>query len=226
VSARHRSPYSADNGRNLGAVVSTVTKSGSNDVHGSAYEFFRNNELDANNLLAAPGFNTTRFNQFGGDIGGPIRHDKLFYFLGYEGQRRAESPHYSSFILHCTDNPGCMGPGTPSINQVKQSLGLQPENLGSILQIGDYDKFFGKLTDVLSDKSTLNVGYLFNDDRKTAHTGGSPGSGLALLIPHQLRSRPDGVRQLAACIRQPMDFGKRAELRQKNFSPRSHGSRL
>jgi hypothetical protein len=172
------SPYSADNGRNLGAVVNTVTKSGSNDVHGSAYEFFRNNELDSNNLLAAPGFNTTRFNQFGGDIGGPIRHDKLFYFLGYEGQRRAESPHYSSFILHCTDNPGCMGPGTPSINQVKQSLGLQPENLGSILQIGDYDKFFGKLTDVLSDKSTLNVGYLFNDDRKQHIPGAAPGQGL------------------------------------------------
>src|SRR6266853_4063418 len=121
------SPYSADNGRNLGAVVNTVTKSGGNDVHGSVYEFFRNHKLDSNNLLSAAGFNTLRFNQFGGNIGGPLRRDKNFYFLGYEGQRRAESPLYSSFILHCTDNPGCLGPGTPSINQVKQSLGLQPE---------------------------------------------------------------------------------------------------
>ena len=85
---------------------------------------------------------------------------------------------YSSFILHCTDDPGCLGPGTPSINQVKQSLGLQPENLGSILQIGDYDKFFGKLTNVLSDKSTLNIGYLFNDDRKQHIPGAAPGQGL------------------------------------------------
>ena len=169
------SPYTADNGQNLGSVVNTITKSGSNDVHGSVYEFFRNNKLDSNNLLSAPGFNTLRFNQFGGSIGGPIRQEKEFYFLGYEGQRRAESPLYSSFILHCTDNPGCLGPGTPSINQVKQSLGLQPENLGSILQIGDYDKFFGKVTNLLSDTSTSNIGYLFNDDRKQ-HIPGAPPS--------------------------------------------------
>ncbi|HYK51408.1 MAG TPA: carboxypeptidase-like regulatory domain-containing protein, partial [Terriglobales bacterium] len=172
------SPATVDNGRNLGAVVNTITKSGGNEVHGSVYEFFRNNKLDSNNLLSAPGFNTLRFNQFGGNIGGPIRRDKNFYFLGYEGQRRAESPLYSSFILHCTANPGCLGPGTPSINQVKQSLGLQPENLGSILQIGDYDKFFGKLTNVLSDKSTLNIGYLFNDDRKQNIPGAAPGQGM------------------------------------------------
>ncbi len=171
-------PYTADNGRNLGAVVNTITKSGGNEVHGSVYEFFRNNKLDSNNLLSAPGFNALRFNQFGGNLGGPIRRDKNFYFLGYEGQRRAESPLYSSFILHCTDNPGCLGPGTPSINQVKQSLSLQAENLGSILQIGDSDKFFGKLTNVLSDKSTLNIGYLFNDDRKQHIPGAAPGQGL------------------------------------------------
>ena len=180
------SPYTADNGRNLGSVVNTITKSGSNEVHGSVYEFFRNNSLDANNLLSAPGFNTLRFNQFGGNMGGPIRKDKNFYFLGYEGQRRAESPLYSSFILHCTDNPGCMGPGTPSINQVKQLLGLQPESLGSILQIDNYDKFFGKLTSVLGDKSTLNVGYLFNDDRKQHVPSAAPGQGL----PSSFRNNP------------------------------------
>ena len=119
-------------------------------------------------------------------MGGPIRKDKNFYFLGYEGQRRAESPLYSSFILHCTDNPGCMGPGTPSINQVKQLLGLQPENLGSILQIDNYDKFFGKLTSVLGDKSTLNVGYLFNDDRKQHVPSAAPGQGL----PSSFRNNP------------------------------------
>jgi hypothetical protein len=171
-------PVTADNGRNLGSVVNTVTKSGSNDVHGSAYEFFRNNQLDANNLLTAPGFNTLRLNQFGGNVGGPIRREKAFYFLGYEGQRRAESPLYSSFILHCTDHPGCLGPGTPSINQVKEALGLRPENLGSFLQIQNYDKTFGKLTGVLSDRSTLNIGYLFNDEGNQHLPGAAPGQGL------------------------------------------------
>jgi Carboxypeptidase regulatory-like domain len=172
------SPVTADNGRSLGSVVNTVTKSGSNDVHGSAYEFFRNSHLDANNLLTAPGFSTLRFNQFGANVGGPIRREKLFYFLGYEGQRRAESPLYSSFILHCTDHRGCLGPGTPSINQVKEMLGLQPENLGSFLQIQDYDKYFGKLTRVLTNSSTLNIGYLFNDERNQHLPGAAPGQGL------------------------------------------------
>src|SRR5437660_2696617 len=94
------SPYSTDTGRNLGSVVNTITKAGTNHTHGSAYEYFRNNNLDANNSLAAPGFNTLRFNQFGATVGGPIRKEKNFYFLGYEGQRRAESPLYSSFIFN------------------------------------------------------------------------------------------------------------------------------
>jgi hypothetical protein len=180
------SPYDADSGRNLGSVVSTITKSGTNDIHGSLYEFFRNNGLDAKNLLSAPGFSTLRFNQFGGNVGGPIRTDRLFFFVGYEGQRRAESPLYSSFILHCIDTAGCLGPGTPSINQVKQLLGLQPENLGSILQVDDYDKFMGKVTSVLSEHTTLNAGYLFNDDRKEHVPGAAPGQGL----PSTYRNNP------------------------------------
>jgi hypothetical protein len=172
------SPLTADSGRNLGSTVNTLTKSGTNELHGTAYEFFRNNRLDANNVLSAPGFDTLRSHQFGGHLSGPIRREKIFYFLGYEGQRRAESPLYSSFILHCTDTPGCLGPGSPSINQVKVMLGLSPENLGSILQSQDYDKFFGKFTAVFGNSSTLNVGYLFNDERNQRLPGAAPGQGL------------------------------------------------
>ena len=132
-------PYTADNGRNLGSVVNTITKSGTNSLHGSAYEYFRNDALDADNALSAPGLHTLRANQFGAEAGGPIRRSKTFYFTGYEGQRRAESPIYSSFILGCIDTPNCMGPGTPSINQVKEQFGLQPEQLNSALETDDYD---------------------------------------------------------------------------------------
>ncbi len=180
------SPYTADNGRNLGSVVNTITKSGTNDVHGSVYDYFRNNHMDANNLLSAPGFNTLRFDQFGGTVGGPLRKEKNFYFLGYEGQRRAESPLYSSFILHCTDTPGCFGPGTPSINQVKQELGLQPEVLNSFLTIDDYDKFVGKSSNTLSNTTFLNITYLFNDSRKKNARGAAPGEGM----PSSYRDNP------------------------------------
>jgi hypothetical protein len=168
----------ATDGLNLGAAVNTITKSGTNDIHGSAYDYFRNNQIDANNLLSAPGFDTLRFNQFGATVGGPIKHDKSFYFAGYEGQRRAQSPIYSHFILKCIDTEGCLGPGTPSINQIKTQLGLSPENLGSILLINDYNNAFGKLTHVLSDSTTLTAGYLFTDVRNGNTPAASPGQGL------------------------------------------------
>jgi hypothetical protein len=171
-------PDAAGGGLSLGAAVNTITKSGTNDVHGSVYDYVRNNNLDANNLLSAPGFNTLRFNQFGATVGGPIRKDNIFYFAGYEGQRRAQSPIYSHFILKCIDTEGCLGPGSPSINEVKTKLGLSPENLGSILQIGDYDNAFGKLTDVLNDKNTLTAGYLFTNVRNGNTAAASPGQGL------------------------------------------------
>ena len=168
--------YTADTGRNLGSVVNTVTKSGTNDVHGSVYEFFRNNHLDANNLLSAPAFNTLRFNQLGATVGGPVRKERSFYFLGYEGQRRAESPLYSAFILNSIGG----------INAVKQLLGLQPERLNSFLTIDDYDKFIGKSNNVLSDKTFLNITYLFNDSRKKNARGAAPGEGL----PSSYRDNP------------------------------------
>ena len=179
-------PYTSDNGRNLGSVVNTITKSGNRDLHGSAYDYVRNGALDANIPLSAPGLHTLRANQFGAYVGGPIRRDRTFYFTGYEGQRRGESPIYSSFILGCMDHPGCMGPGTPSINQVKQMFGLQPEVLTSVLETDNYDKGIGKITEVLSERSVLNVGYLFTDDRKGDIPTAAPGQGL----PSTYRDNP------------------------------------
>jgi len=80
--------YSAQYGGN-GVVVNAVTKSGTNGFHGSAYEFLRNSALDARNFFdpccGPPEF---RRNQFGGSIGGPIKKDKAFFFVNYEGLRQ------------------------------------------------------------------------------------------------------------------------------------------
>jgi Carboxypeptidase regulatory-like domain/TonB dependent receptor len=83
------SDYSAEYGRAAGSYINIATKSGTNDFHGTAYDYFRNNVLDARNFFAttgpAPEF---RFNDFGANIGGPIRKDKTFFFLNYEGSRQ------------------------------------------------------------------------------------------------------------------------------------------
>jgi hypothetical protein len=80
----------AEFGNFMGAIVSTTTKSGTNQFHGSAFEFFRNNVLNANdwanNFNGAPR-TAIRWNNFGGTLGGPIKKDKLFFFIDYQGQR-------------------------------------------------------------------------------------------------------------------------------------------
>jgi hypothetical protein len=83
------SNFEAEYGRNGGAVVNIVTRSGTNQVHGSAFEYFRNNALDARNFFDTSDHPKAPFhnNQFGGSVGGPIVKDKTFLFLDYEGQR-------------------------------------------------------------------------------------------------------------------------------------------
>ena len=82
--------FSAEYGRNTGSVVNLVTKSGSNQLHGSLYEFFRNSALDARNFFNDSNFakSALRLNQFGGTLGGPIVKSRTFFFLNYEGFRR------------------------------------------------------------------------------------------------------------------------------------------
>src|ERR1700722_991724 len=82
--------YSAEFGRSAGAVVNAVIKSGSNEIHGSAYEFHRDDHLDANNFLANTTDTPRQFhlrNQFGATLGGPIHKNKTFIFGDYEGLR-------------------------------------------------------------------------------------------------------------------------------------------
>ncbi len=83
------SNFEAEYGRNSGAVVNIVTKSGTNSLHGTVYEDFRNSVLNARNYFnfAPDPKDAFRNNQFGGALGGPIVKDKTFFYLAYEGQR-------------------------------------------------------------------------------------------------------------------------------------------
>jgi hypothetical protein len=97
------SNFEPEYGRNAGAVVNIVTKSGTNAVHGSAFEYFRNNKLDARNYFNFAGQPRAPFhnNQFGGSLGGPIVKDKTFFFLDYEGQRET----VGTVTLDCVPDP-------------------------------------------------------------------------------------------------------------------------
>ena len=151
--------YTAEFGRATAGIVNIITKGGSNSVHGSVYDYLRNNKLDAVSILSAPGFNVLRQNQFGGAIGGPIRKDQTFIFANYEGQRRAESPTYNSVVLNNINTPD-------GINFVKVNVfGLPPENL-FVLRDANTDNGLIRL-DQNFIHNNLYVRYFINDGRLT-----------------------------------------------------------
>jgi Carboxypeptidase regulatory-like domain/TonB-dependent Receptor Plug Domain len=80
------SNYNAEYGRSGGGIVTVVTKSGTNQLHGTLYEYLRNDALDSRSFFQ-PGVSMLRQNQFGGNVSGPVKHDKLFFFFSYQGLR-------------------------------------------------------------------------------------------------------------------------------------------
>ena len=94
------SQYSAEYGEALGAVVNFITKSGTNQFHGTLFEYFRNEKLDARNYFnVAPQLKPPfRLNQFGGTFGGPIIRDRLFFFVNYEGVRQRLGLVQNTFV--------------------------------------------------------------------------------------------------------------------------------
>jgi len=158
------STYLAEYGRSLGGFVNIVTKSGTNSPHGSLYYFGINNALDAVPILAQPDNYALRHNQFGATLGGPLKKDRTFYFLSYEGQRREESNNFAQFL-------------TPSVvtainNVLAQFPGLKPETLNQI-RTDNYDQGLAKLDHSLSSAHRLSVRYNFT----TANTDNFPGGG-------------------------------------------------
>lgn len=150
------STYSNEFGRAVGGIVNIVTKSGTNDLHGSVYEFFQNDALNAKSILSQPGLTKLQQNQFGLTLGGPIAKDKAFFFVNYEGQRRRESPFYNSALFA----------NIALVNAVKTSFGLRPENL-NVTRTAFTDNILAKIDYAISEKHLLSGRYFFNDGRYT-----------------------------------------------------------
>lgn len=127
------SNYTAEYGRNGAGVISVVTKSGTNSIHGSAFEFVRNTAFDANayfNVQQGIPRNNLKRNQFGGTLGGPILKNRFFFFVSYQGQRQTQ-----------TEVEGQITAFTPSeINgDFSQANGGSPDpNVASFLQANPY----------------------------------------------------------------------------------------
>jgi len=160
--------FSAEYGRAMGGVVNTVTKSGTNAVHGTAYWFFRNRTLNARDPFAAFNPHEVR-HQTGASIGGPIQHDKLFYFLNVDFTRRnfpmvdslnvvSVNPVTRTFI-GCGIGAGAQPAATPA--QCAAINTLLPRFYGLIPRTLSGDLYFGKLDYHFSDRNTFSASFNF-----------------------------------------------------------------
>ncbi len=122
------SNFMPEYGRNAGAAVNIVTKSGTNTLHGSAIEYFRNDALDARNYFDPTSTPKAQFhnNQFGGSLGGPIVKDKTFFYLNYEGQRERVGVVTLGNVPTGSAADGSLAPGDASNPVIQQLIALHP----------------------------------------------------------------------------------------------------
>jgi Carboxypeptidase regulatory-like domain/TonB dependent receptor/TonB-dependent Receptor Plug Domain len=157
--------YSAQYGQALGAVINPITKSGGNDFHGSFFDYFRNEGLDADDALA--GKQRFRLNQFGGNVSGPIIKDKFFFFTNYEGVRQQRGITFT--VL--TPTQAFRNSMAPSIRPVVATIPLPQTpvnaNVGIFRgqRIGDLREDTGsvKFDWLHTEKSQFSFRYNIND---------------------------------------------------------------
>lgn len=157
------SNVSAEYGRAMGGVVNTVTKSGTNQLHGSAFYFLRSTGFDAHDPYSA--FNPTEHRvQTGGTVGGAIVKNKLFFFLSTDITRRNFPFVDSQVKVGFVDTVnqvwlGCTTPATPA--QCAAINALLPRFFGQIPRTASNDLYFGRLDYHFNDKNTFSASFNF-----------------------------------------------------------------
>ena len=156
--------YTAEYGRALGGVVNTITRSGSNEFHGTAFWFFRNRTLDARDPFAAVNPSEVR-HQFGGSLAGPLIKDKLFYFFNTEEQRRdfpltssIISPSAANSVTQTWNNCGVSSGGNPAATPAQCAAinGTLKRFYGTLPRTADQDTALGKIDYRLNDLNSLS----------------------------------------------------------------------
>jgi len=164
----------ADYGKTSGGVINAVTRSGTDQFHGSGYDFFRNSALDARNFFDPPIIPPFKRNQYGGSLGGPIHTDRTFFFVDYEGVQQGLGVTTVDTVPSAAAHNGQLVAGAVSVDpKVAPYLALFPlPNAGSKGDAGTYEfsaenitheNFFTtRLDHHFSDKDLLHGTYLID----------------------------------------------------------------
>jgi len=174
------SNYSAEYGQNAGAVVNVITKSGTNNFHGDVFEFLRNSVFNARNFFAPlnlkdGGRDQLKRNQFGGTVGGPIVHDKTFFFAGFQGTRlrNVGNPTSSTVPSQADITAFTAGGGTidPTVANLLPLLPIQPTSRSVTFVRPDRQNFnevLGRVDHAFNQSDRLSVRYDYNYFSKAA----------------------------------------------------------
>jgi len=190
--------YGAQFGGN-GSVINAVSKSGTNRFHGSAYDFLRNSALDSRAFIDPSTIPAFRKNQFGGTLGGPVKKNKVFFFVNYEGTRQLLGETRTALVPGCSphetlpglgpSNPNCIPlPGAKNPQAILNTLALypaattifkvspqdpgQPEALTQGSQLAHEDYVLGRFDYNLSTQDSLFARYISNKSNFTEPFGG------------------------------------------------------
>src|ERR1051326_5480506 len=159
------STYSAEYGRNSGAIVNIATRSGADKFHGEAYNYLRNDYFDARNAFTRVGIKPIdpfKRNQFGGDFGGPLRRGHTFFFLSYEGLRQRQGLPTNANVLSDAQRNSIQS-GNNAV--AKALLPFIPLGNGTNVVNGtSVPAFFGSaVAPVDIDQGTADVNHNFSD---------------------------------------------------------------
>jgi hypothetical protein len=222
-----QSQFPAEYGRNTGGVVNIITKSGTNDFHGSAFEYARNSFWDARNYFDPVGTPHTQFinNQFGGSFGGPIIHDKTFFFGAYEGQRERVGSDFdftlptvseinSARALALSKNPAI---NTAPLDAILSYFPVNNTSVntvpGSVKDFNDLDNFILKLDHRFNAINSFAVRYAFGQSDQKFPLGSLGGFGSGSRLPGFQQISPTRVQVVSASFLSALSATHINELR-------------
>ncbi|HEV2176295.1 MAG TPA: carboxypeptidase regulatory-like domain-containing protein [Terriglobia bacterium] len=212
-----QSQFGAEYGRNSGSVVNIITKSGGNELHGSAFEFVRNDRFDARNFFAAKK-SEFRNNQFGGSLGGPIIRDRTFFFAAYEGQRERVGSDFDLLVPSAqaiaTAQAAALSTGTissinPALNKLlaffpapasvdpNTLIGSAPTAVGDK---NDLDTFLAKIDHQFSPGESFSGRYVYSSSDQTYPLGSVGGFGSGSRLAPFAQESPTRVQVLSLSL--------------------------
>ena len=221
-----QSQFGAEYGRNSGSIVNILTRSGTNQLHGSAFGFFRNSALDARNFFNTEDRKTSFQNsQFGASFGGPIIKDKTFFFGAYEGQRERVG---SDFLLQVPTvaqrdaarqialDSGLLVNGiNPALETVLDFFPVSDTSTipGVVRDKNDMDSLIVKLDHNLTKTETLTGRYAFARSEQAFPLGSAGGFGKGSRLPNFVQTSPTRVQVVSLSWLSTLSSSKINEVR-------------